>query len=295
VFERYEHRSPAGDVAGLSRQKSTTKVWLNDSALPLVAMLTCRNRMSTRFDPLITRLARLVLATQRSDGGFAPGLDLAHGRPLHGPEPLYAPGQAILALTLLEQLAPGAPDVAPVPVPELERVRQAAMTFTAQRHWPSSLRPFFFVEENWHCLAARAGLSLPRNDGYERFCLDYIAFRSRFILEEDSDVDPAFVGGLGFGNVIPPHNTGAAGFGEALAAATFVLQRRGESRARQKALLSKVMTFLERQQWTEQNCIGCVPEAIGAISEHTHSPITRIDFAQHALAALGHGAEALAL
>jgi hypothetical protein len=95
--------------------------------------------------------------------------------------------------------------------------------------------------------------------------------------------------------VIPPHNTGAAGFGEALAAATFVLQRRGESRARQKALLSKVMTFLERQQWTEQNCIGCVPEAIGAISEHTHSPITRIDFAQHALAALGHGAEALAL
>ena len=34
--------------------------------------------------------------------------------------------------------------------------------------------------------------------------------------------------------------------------------------------------------------VGCDPLALGSLSEHTHSPITRIDFVQHAWAALGY-------
>src|SRR5690606_23258984 len=109
-------------------------------------------------------------------------------------------------------------------------------------------------EENWHCLAARAALTLERDLAYEQFCLDYVAFRSRFVLDRDSDVDPAFVGGMGFGNVVPPHNTGAAGLGEALAAAIAVGKARGEGMVRERAVLRDILGFLERQQWTPDNC-----------------------------------------
>jgi hypothetical protein len=103
------------------------------------------------------------------------------------------------------------------------------------------------------------------------------------------------VGGFGFGNVVPPHNTGAAGFAEALSAAIAVKHARGEDTSRDKLLLSKVLGFLLRQQWTRSNCFGCNEDALGAVSEHTHSPITRIDFVQHTWAAFGHGSKALLL
>jgi hypothetical protein len=157
------------------------------------------------------------------------------------------------------------------------------------------LYPFFFIEENWHCLAARAALELERDPQYEQFCLDYVTFKTRQILDLDSGVDPLFVGGMGFGNVVPPHNTGSAGFGEALSAAIAIRKQQGIDIEREQKLLALVLGFLVRQQWTESNCTGCVPEALGAISEHTHSPITRIDFVQHAWAALGHGGEMLLL
>jgi hypothetical protein len=59
-------------------------------------------------------------------------------------------------------------------------------------------------------------------------------------------------------------------------------------------LLQKVLGFLLRQQWSPENCFVCAsPDVVGGMSEHTHSLLTRIDFAQHAWAALGHGGAAL--
>ncbi len=293
LLQRYE--TSAGNIAGLSQKRSSQRVKLGDSALPLTAFIQCRKRVGSRFDETIARLTNLVLALQDRDGSFQPEFDLKGGKVRRGPEPLYAPGQAILALTLLEdavrrQPIDGLPDAE-----TLKKARLLAMSQVANAHWPSSLYPFFFIEENWNCLASRAALHLERHDAYERFCLDYIAFKSRLILEEDSDVDPHFVGGFGFGNIIPPHNTGAAGFGEALAAAIAVKKARNETIVDEQALLRHVLTFLQRQQWTEHNCFGCTVLAMGALSEHTHSAITRIDFVQHAWAAMGHGQQALTL
>jgi hypothetical protein len=165
------------------------------------------------------------------------------------------------------------------------------MRYVAQDHWDHPLYSFFFVEENWHCLAARAALGVHEVFAYERFCFDYMRFKSRLILDEQSSVDDEFVGGFGFGNVIPPHNTGAAGFAEALSAAVAVKQARNLDVTRDVRLLKQVMTFLMRQQWTDKTCFACQPEALGSLSEHTHSPGVRIDFVQHAWAGLGHGAQ----
>jgi hypothetical protein len=302
LLVEHERIVAGGRVSGLTYKKKATRISLEESALALVALLECRKRIGPKFDTQIARLSELVLTTQRPDGGFYPAVERKSGHPIPGREPLYAPGQAILALVLLESELQEARTPfqvrAPAALPELARIkdaRLAAMEFVAKAHWPASLYPYFFVEENWHCLAARAALTHVRHSEYERFCLDYVRFRSRVILDEQSRVDPQFVGGMGFGNVIPPHNTGAAGFGEALSAALHVRKARGLPLTDEKTTLGHVLAFLLRQQWTPDNCFGCVPDALGAISEHTHSPVTRIDFVQHAWAALGHGRVALLL
>ncbi|WP_437613081.1 hypothetical protein WMF20_11080 [Sorangium sp. So ce834] len=270
---------------------------LNPTALSLVAFLSCRDVVGDAHDALIGRLARMVLATQRDDGGFAPQLDLARVAPILGPTQLYEGGQSVLALTLLEALAAREPRPELPPAAEVRAAVDRAMDYYANRYWDHFASDFVYMEENWHCLAARAALGRHRRDDYERFCLDYVAFKSRLVLDEDSDVAPDLVGGYGFGNVLPPHNTSTAGFGEALAGAMAVKEARGEDLARERALMERVLGFLVRQQWSPATCFACSRDVVieGGFSESMASPRIRIDYVQHAWAALGHGGRTLGL
>jgi hypothetical protein len=261
---------------------------LGHTALSLAALLTCRPKVGARYDDSILRAGRALLQLQRDDGSFAPALELSNGRPTGTRQSLYAAGQAVLALVLLEAWAR----------PEhRERFREAAeraMQYYAGPYWQHGMKDFFFLEENWHCLAARAAIEVHRNDAYERFCLDYVAFKSRFI-QEAGDVPDAFVGGYGFSPLFPPHATPTAGFGEALAASLALRRAREQDATRELALLERVLGFLVRQQWRDNDCLTCAnPTApVGGFSESATSPIQRIDYTQHAWAALGHGAREL--
>lgn len=292
-----DYRRTRGDRWALSLDKKSKLVRLGDSALPLVAFTTCRQRVGPEFDDAIRGLSQFILTQQQPDGSFTSTYDWNKQRHLGGPEALYGPGQALLGLTLLDSLvlseAGASPTLGNHDV--LTAAIQRGMDHVAHVHWDTAMYPFFFIEENWNCLTARAALAHQRNDAYEQFCIDYMRFKSRLIFDERSDVAPEFLGGFGFGNVIPPHNTGAAGFGEAMAALLRVKQARGEDTAQDEALLELVLKFLLRQQWTPDMCFGCAPDVVGSMSEHMHSPITRIDFTQHAWAAVGHGARALGI
>lgn len=283
-----------GGRAALLPSASMTRAGLGSVALPLLALLGCRDLVGGGHDALIGRLADTLLALQRPDGGFHRGWDLQRSAPLEGPEPLFAVGQAVFALSELEAWAADREAAGGSPLPASSRLRVAtdrAMQHTATRYWDHALAGFFFLEENWHCLAARASLDHHRHDAYERFCLDYVAFKSRLVLDEASGVDTDFVGGYGFGNVLPPHNTSTAGFAEALAAATAIKQARGLDTEEDRRRLRLVLRFLLRQQWTPTSCFACAPgrEALGGFSESMTSPVIRIDYVQHAWAALGHG------
>lgn len=290
----HEHRRTRGEHWALALDKRTKIVRLGDSALPLVAFTACRPRVGAEFDDAIRGLSKFILHQQKPDGSFTSNYDWKKELHLDGPEALFAPGQAILGLTLLDELVRA--DAARSPLGDhgtLTVAIQRAMDHVAHHHWDMPMNAFFFVEENWNCLAARAALLHQRNDAYERFCIDYMRFKSRLALDEHSNVAPEFIGGFGFGNVIPPHNTGTAGMGESLAALISVKRARGEDTSADEQRLRQVMAFLLRQQWTPETCFACAPDVVGAMSEHMHSPVTRIDFAQHAWAAVGHGASVL--
>jgi hypothetical protein len=285
-----------GGNIGLNYDADDPRTMLGHNALPLVAFLRCSERVDYAFDEIIAGLARLLLRLERAAGGFYPSFELTQDHVIEGKEPLYTGGQAVLALVLLEARQRQRPSAALPGVAEVTAAVERAMQHYGTRYWSHPLRDFFFLEENWHCLAAREALDVHPNRAYEDFCLDYVRFKSRLVLEASSGVAADFDGGFGFGNIVPPHNTGAAGTGEALAAALAVKARRGLDTSADAAHLRRLLGFLMRQQWSDDNCFVCKKREVrGGLSEHTHSSTTRIDYAQHAWAALGHGARALGL
>jgi hypothetical protein len=288
-------RELSGDAVALSDLPEIAR--LGSTALPLAAYLTCRERVGQRYDALIGELSRFLLRMQRENGSFYPEFSLSNHAPRGEHESLYSAGQAVLALVLAEALAKREPELSLPPVAELTAAVDRAMDFYANRYWPAALRSLFYLEENWHCIAAEAALASHRNDAYERFCIDYTTFKSRLILTEADGADPEHVGGYSVTSMLPPHNATTAGFGEALAATLGVMKARGVDSTREQALLREVLSFLISQQWTEEACLLCAPDAsvVGGFSENSASPMIRIDYVQHAMAAIGHGGRELGL
>ncbi|HWB81682.1 MAG TPA: hypothetical protein VG755_42260 [Nannocystaceae bacterium] len=255
---------------------------LGDAALGAIAYASCRPLVGDRFDDELAALARFLLAMQRDDGSFHPQYD---GGIVRGPEPLFAVGQAVLALVLLE---PMRSDRFP-PHADIVRAVQAAMDHVAHDYWSGFGADFFYMEENWHCLAARAALPHHRHDGYERFCLDYARWKSRLVFDASDGVAPDLVGGYGFGNLVLPWTAGSATFGETAAAALAIADARGEDREPIATRLRLALAFLVHHQWKDAECFACSAShpIAGAWSEHPGSPTIRIDHVQHAMAALG--------
>jgi hypothetical protein len=271
---------------------------LGKSALPLLAMLRCRDLAGRENDRLIGQLGRLVLELQRDNGSFYPAFDAKTRRGAGDHEILYAAGQAVLGLVLLEQHLEELKGGSAEPLPEastLKRAIDAAMSFYGGPYWPKPLRNFFFFEEGWHCLAARQALSSHRNDAYEQLCIDYVGSRTRFVARPSDTAEPNFVGGYGVSDLFPPRNTATAGTGEALNAAIMIKQKRGLPVEEDKAVLRDLVTFLLRAQWSESGCYACrrPQQVVGGFSQQLAAPDIRIDYVQHAMSAIGHGGKLL--
>jgi hypothetical protein len=186
-----------------------------------------------------------------------------------------------------------------LPFPPREKLSQAidkAMHYYGTEWWDHPMGKLFYVEENWHCLAARAALARHRNDAYERFCLEHTNFKSSFIVGSESPTRD-MVGAFALAPMIPPPNTATAGVGETLAASIAIKRARGEDTRRDEERLSRILTFLLRQQWEPSTCGACQRPnlVLGGFSDSMLTPSLRIDFSQHAWAALRHGAHVLGL
>lgn len=268
---------------------------IGPSALPLIAFSACRKAVGPRYDALIAGMTRFLLRLQRDDGAFYPEFVFATGEPRGEFESLYAGGQAMLGLILAEQIVRDDPRPEWPDAKALHDGIERGMRYYAHDYWPRPLRSLFYLEENWHCLAARAALRSHRQPDYEQFCLDYAHFKKRWILGQEAS--PEHVGGYSMSDIFPPHAAVTAGFGEVMSAAIEIEHARGMDLRADQTTLRSALRWLIRQQWTAETCFACGAhgEAIGGFSEHTASPAIRIDYVQHAMAALGHGKQALAL
>ncbi|WP_106094501.1 hypothetical protein [Enhygromyxa salina] len=291
------HARPTGELIPLTKRRRAEQADLGSTALPAIAFASCREHVGDKHDRTFAGMTRFLLAMQREDGSFYPLYDLAGGHVIDGPEPMYAGGQAIFALSLAEKLALEQPDAAAAAgLPSAEVLNEAverAMAFYTGPYWATFVRDFFWLEENWHCLAARASLDHHRNDAYERYCIDYMTYKARLVLDESADVAREFYGGYSFGNILTPVNTPAAGFGEGMAAAIALKRARGEDVEADIEQMRDVIEFLLRQQWNKDNCFACTPHrtVVGGFSESMSAPEIRIDYTQHAWSALGHGGD----
>lgn len=296
VFAQRERKRGEFSALGMDRDYG-----LGKSALPLLAMLRCRDLVGDVNDRLIGRLSWLMLKMQRPDGSFYPRLDLKERRGVGTHEAVYAAGQAVLALVLLEQRLKELAGSATVEaLPSAQQVKAAldsAMAYYSGPYWPTPERDFFFFEEGWHCLAARTALSSHRHPAYEQLCLDYVGSRLRFVSRSADTSEPNFVGGYGVSDLFPPRNTATAGLGEALNAAISIKQARGLSVEHEKGILRDLVSFLLRAQWTEAGCYACRKPTLvaGGFSQQLASPSIRIDYVQHAMAAVFHGSKLLGL
>jgi hypothetical protein len=291
LLRTFEQRH--GELAMLTDKADIAEI--GPSALPLIAFAACRDAIGPVHDDLIGGMTRFLLTMQRENGAFYPELVLATGQPRGEHESLYSGGQAMLALVLVEQLVQASPSPHWPSREALADGVERAMNYYGNHYWPRPLRSLFFLEENWHCLAARAALRSHRNADYEDFCLDYARYKQRWILQRGAS--PEHVGGYSMSDIFPPHAAVTGGFGEVLSAALEIEHARGMDLREHQATLRDVLGFLLRSQWTAQNCFACGAngEAIGGFSEHTASPKIRIDYVQHVMAGLAHGKQALAL
>jgi hypothetical protein len=295
AFEPTEHNMGDTSALGVGGDYG-----LGKSALPLLALLRCRELVGDQNDRLIGQLSRMMLKAQRSNGSFHPIIDVEARKATGDHEALYAAGQAVLSLVLLEQQLGGLKGSAAEPLPsaaQLKSTLDRAMDYYSGPYWPTPLRDFFFFEEGWHCLAARTALTSHRHPAYEQLCIDYVASRMRFILGPDDTSEPNFVGGYGVSDLFPPRNTATAGVGEALNAAIALKVARGMPVEQDKVKLRNLIGFLLRAQWSEAGCYACKdPRQVkGGFSQQLASPSIRIDYVQHAMAAIGHGAKLLEL
>ena len=64
-----------------------------------------------------------------------------------------------------------------------------------------------------------------------------------------------------------------------------------------KQQLTRIVSYLLNEQWLAEDCWACQsPEFVtGGFSESMSSSVIRIDYVQHALSAIGHGAKYLDL
>ena len=148
TIKQYARYSPKGVI--LERYKGYP-VTLGQIALPLATLLTC-DKYNSAYSRLMAGLTNTIMFMQRPDGSFNHLLDARKFRVIDSSARLYGDGQAVLALVLAKRFVQTAnTDEFWPSLQSLDDALDKSMTYFSTKYWPSFLRDFFYLEENWHC------------------------------------------------------------------------------------------------------------------------------------------------
>ncbi len=250
------------------------------SALTAIAMLEYQRRTGDRrFAALAFDLVRFLTDRQRPDGEFHHHFDVGRGAEVPGPPRMFASEQAALALVLADRMAAAGP---------WRLAAERALDFLTRRKYDFPLGRFIYGADHWTCIAAEEAWPALRHRHYLDFCRGYAGFMRRLQYAGGPAEVRDFGGHYGFGYQLLPQAPATAGFAEALLSTLALARHHGVDDEALRDDTRRALGAIAREQLHAGNdyLVRRRDHARGGIRRSLVEPEIRIDFVQHAAAAL---------
>jgi hypothetical protein len=258
---------------------------LGSSALGIVAIAQYQQATGdTRFESLARRLGELLLWMQKPNGDFCHSFTPRTREKNCIEEQLYYSGEAALGLAKLWQLTHDEKLRAP-----LER----ALDFLTGENYDFFLGQFFIGEDHWTCIAAEAAFEAVNKAQYADFCYAFARLNARAQVQRGEGLMDDLYGVFAVTPFFSPHNTPAGSRTESNVSTYLLGVKRGEPKADILRSIRLTMRYLVDQQLRpESSYLFRKPElALGGMMQTPQRSHIRIDFVQHAAAAMARGLE----
>lgn len=259
---------------------------LGSAALGIVAIAEYQRATGDRrFEPLARRLGKFLLWMQKENGDFCHQYEPASAKRNCKEMLLYYSGEAALGLAKLWELTRD-----PVYVKPLER----ALDFLTVENYDFFLGQFFIGEDHWTCIAADtafdAGVDKPE---YARFCYAFAELNARAQYQVDEGPVADLHGAFGITPWFMPHNTPAGSRTEANVASYLLSVKRKEPQPQiLRSVRMSLRYLIDQQIRPESAYLFPRPElAVGGMMQTPVRGNIRIDFVQHAAAAMARAIE----
>jgi hypothetical protein len=256
---------------------------LGSAAISIVAMVEYQQATGdARFESLARRLGQFILWMQKDNGDFCHQYDPMARMKNCKDILLYYSGEAALSLAMLHRLTKDATWVKP-----LER----ALDFLTGENYDFFLGQFFIGEDHWTCIAAEAAFEAVNKDQYAHFCYEFARLNARAQVQPREGPLDDLRGVFAVTPFFMPHNTPAGSRTESNVATYLLSLRRGEPQTDiLRSLRLSIRYLVDQQIRPESSYLFPHPEAAsGGMMQTPMRPNVRIDFVQHAAAAMARG------
>ncbi len=256
---------------------------VGNNALALLALIAYQESSQDQsWATSSAGLARFLLSLQKPSGDLVPAYLPNEQRPAQEmPAQMFASEEAAFALAKAGRVLGD---------PKLIEAAARLLNFLTQEKYADFLGRFSYGADSWTCMAAAELPASVVQANVVDFCLGYADFLARLQFGANEH-DPAFAGHYGFSHVLVPQAPAAAGFAEALTATLQLARAHRRSTTQLQPQVVAALNALKRDQLRPGNDhMALVPErAWGGIRRSVVQSDVRIDFVQHAAAALAHG------
>jgi len=253
---------------------------LGSAGLTVVAIAEYQQATKDRrFEPLARRLGEFILSMQKDSGDFCHQYNPNKQEKNCEEVLLYYTGEASLGLAKLYEMTKDERYLGP-----LER----AMDFLTGAKYDFFMGKFFISEDHWTCIAAEAVPESLRKEQYARFCYAFADLNRRAQVRPDEGLMGDLHGAFSITPFFMPHNTPAGSRTEANVATYLFSVKRKEPQPEILDTVRRTVRYLVDQQIRPESAYlyRNPAEAVGGMLQTPMRASIRIDYVQHAAAAM---------
>jgi hypothetical protein len=249
------------------------------TALALVAIAEYHQiSRNERYLKLARRLAEHILWMQKENGDFCHHYFPDKKQKKCDAPLLYASGEAVLALAKYHAISGDKRLLEPM---------EKGLDFLTKTKYDHLVGQFFISEDHWTCIAAEAAIPAVSKLQYAKFCGEFVRFGLRAQIEDD-DVQSDLAGTFNVAPFIAPNNAPPGSRTEANVATYHVQKHHGlPTTETEESILAAVRYLVDQMIRPVNTYLFAKPKvSVGAMMETPVRPVVRVDYVQHAAAAL---------